>query len=721
MRHEQPVCAVLRSLPNGRVCSARPGVVIIIMLLALILLALMIFYVFNSGHHIERRVKTQNAADTAAIVGATVMARSFNTVAMNNFSITRMIGTINLLDSVPLAIEMAIGESGGGRLGDIEAVGLAVEDQLDRGVTNVWVRALLEDMVSPTGSSGFGDLWQDLNQLNDYFQANPDIVPNMTNYNPPSGDRGAIWEAMYGLDALSRLSLEWLPIVMQSSVVESGEVILGDNATVGQSLLVPILPNVPWERGSFNDFERPVRFGLLPGADERLWADSTSDGFGQIDHTVLRRGPFDAVFGWRWMNGHGGYSIAPHQNSSSVPGPSSPPISSGGGFDPGGYVSPVEPTWYRVYGVHRWMLRYTTPDGDNRHDYDDMVERLIDQMASIKLQYLFRDLETQMIHLPEWEIDYDSDNQRSNDSNEYSITGITEGTDLDENGEAIDVVSTGFVVAEMKSRIENDPGQPANQGVTWNYAQRTGYDLPFVYEAGGWHDPDTGPPYPIRDTDGNELTNEQLNWQKLDDWIWQAQFSYTVNQPDPDIGLTLPIVGTEPLPNGVEVPVYGEATVYWTVNFILVGIDIGPEVEVPNPYEGFDRNSEDAPAPYDLVHDDMDFDDDANTSPYLNVLGVARREARPLYWPGRFGRGLPHSDMVGIAEAHVFNNHSRDLWTQMWHAQLKPVENYEQWVEQLQQTQGDAGSVPNLSAEALPELADYLQSLEPVADVMLTH
>ena len=92
------------NVPVGR--SARPGVVIVIMLLGLMLLASIVFYVFNAGRQVERRMRTQNAADAAAMAGAGTIARGLNTVAMNNNAMARLIVQAGMVQEIPTAIEM---------------------------------------------------------------------------------------------------------------------------------------------------------------------------------------------------------------------------------------------------------------------------------------------------------------------------------------------------------------------------------------------------------------------------------------------------------------------------------------------------------------------------------------------------------------------------------------------------------------------------------------
>src|SRR5690554_1398301 len=83
--------------------ARRGGVVIVMTLIAIVLLAGMLFYVMNMGRATTARVTTQHSADAAAAAASGWVARSMNTVAMNNVEIARYIALINVLDSLPLA------------------------------------------------------------------------------------------------------------------------------------------------------------------------------------------------------------------------------------------------------------------------------------------------------------------------------------------------------------------------------------------------------------------------------------------------------------------------------------------------------------------------------------------------------------------------------------------------------------------------------------------
>ena len=106
-------------------------------------------------------------------------------------------------------------------------------------------------------------------------------------------------------------------------------------------------------------------------------------------------------------------------------------------------------------------------------------------------------------------------------------------------------------------------------------------------------------------------------------------------------------------------------------------------------------------------------------SPFT-FLGLSKQPNAAPMWGQLFDTGA-FDGHVGIAQASVFNNHSWDLWTQMWHAQLEPVQEFSQWVQLIDNQIDLATGYDDLSAGELEELNAYLRAVEPLAPIMLTH
>jgi hypothetical protein len=103
--------AMTGTLDNKARATRPHGVVLMMTLLALVLLVGLIFYVYNLSRQVNARLALQQSADSAAISGSVWMARSMNQVAMNNVAQTRLLASVIVLDSLPLATEMSLVDS----------------------------------------------------------------------------------------------------------------------------------------------------------------------------------------------------------------------------------------------------------------------------------------------------------------------------------------------------------------------------------------------------------------------------------------------------------------------------------------------------------------------------------------------------------------------------------------------------------------------------------
>ena len=79
--------------------ARRRGVVMIITLLAIVLMVALVLFVLNLGQQVNRRIAVQDTADATAIAGSTWVARTLNTVAKNNVTLSRYIALVTVLDA----------------------------------------------------------------------------------------------------------------------------------------------------------------------------------------------------------------------------------------------------------------------------------------------------------------------------------------------------------------------------------------------------------------------------------------------------------------------------------------------------------------------------------------------------------------------------------------------------------------------------------------------
>jgi len=648
------------------------GIILPIVLLAILLLGSLLFYVLNIGRQVNRRITTQNSADAAAAAAATWVARSMNTVAMNNTEMARSIALINVLDSLPLAIDLTVLDPTETAYDDLEALRIAVPWQLGQSISDPWFRQALERMDFRVQEED-----TQLQALDTYFRQFPDLVPSMTHYNAPSGERGSIWRAMMTMDEMNQASLDSLRLTAQAAAVEGGRLNLLQSRGVegADAASVAVVSGIPWSRGQFNDFRRPVMQGLLPEA---------------VDDMEFRRGPWDAVFGWRNFDGDRG------DPGGRIPGPGNPPVSSG--------PRPSSPpNRYSTYGPQSWMISHLTP---HRYDEYHRLRWWLARLARIKASYIWPNsgtpAGTQSVIDPDWEVDIARDNERSQDANDTFVYQIA-----DEDRSRIR--ETLFVVGEIKSRLADTSGLLSQQGVSWEYIRRPGVPVPYLHRVNGWRDPRSGPVFNVRSA-------SPVTWRQIDTHIWRLSATYMTNPlqnggGDVQIGLA-PLTSLDADGNIV----FLEQEVHWELDVMLVGVNVGEDIEVRNPYAGFSSGSADAPAPSDLRHDLLPHSSLAARRNFLTVFAVAGQRSPSLIWTERFDRRRPTQWMVATAQAHVFNNHSWDLWTQMWHAQLQPIDNYNDWLIRLENYPDDAPSRGDAA-----RLAELIGASRTLADAMLHH
>jgi len=616
----------------------------VITLLAIILLAALIFYVMNLGQSTNARLNAQHAADTTAIGGAAWIARTFNLVALNNTSMARSIAMINVTDPLPRAVNST--------LIDQEALGDILQSQLSRGVPGDYLRnAFIEVQNGVTGEIEM------LRELDQYFNQGGFDVTRITHYDGPDGV-GAAWRSLYAMDELNQAAMEDLGALAQLNATSAGLVNLrGDSTDDRGVLLLPVEPQIPWQRGTFDDFERPVRNGLLPI---------------ESDDPTIRRGPWDAVYGWRIFDNSSEY-----WQSGTASG--NVPIGSG---SQGGYRNrDPDPDQYHTYGPQTWLLgrmgwlrsnglRYSRfARGWGGHHVVGSTYYWLDHMANINLDYLWPGTDAQQAIDPVWEL------------------GFAAAVGLGESGS---VNHTRYLIVEIKSRFPRTDPRFGSDG-SWAYARTPGTESPRVYYGSGWVDPrGWGVDQPVSH-------------------IWRDEWDYTTFQ-DPEIGIELQLdEENNPIPQPV----------YRVDHFMFAGVEHGDESDVRNPHNFTDRGA--LPAPIDLVHDEVPINEDRRGIDRLTFLGVAQQRHRALMWPGRFTSASPYPYAVGIAQAGVFNNHSFDLWTQMWHAQLETVEPVDQWTAIMERDADAAGQNTDLSAEEYDRLQRYLDSVQPLGDLMLSH
>ena len=623
---------------------------LVVALLSLILLASLVFYVFNTGQHVTYRMETQNAADNAAISGAGWVARSFNTVAMNNVEMSRLIPLVAVMDSVPVGVRYT--------LEDQSTVLQAVDRQLAQGVgAEFWVEDALRDVVRPNIDNQI----RLLSPVDDLLNAGNYDIAAMTFYQDASGRRGQIWQSIESLSALNVATMDNLGLLGQFNAFRGAQIAQRDGGLDGGGLMLPWVPEVPWTRGSFEDFETVVADGRLPDNQ---------------DDPQFNRGPFDVLFGMRQRGQTSNVDVTElgtdirHRSAGGIPAPVER------------VVNRATIETYFTNGTYRLMIgqlaalaQSSTGDLDGRPRLSNSSffaapspDVVIDDSAPLapsqwstrvrfaanqKINTVFPSVGggVQQLIEPEWITSY----------------------------------------ADAQARLENDPDSiRRGMYISLEFRQRPDANgVPGQHELVMWG---------IKTTDATRSIrpdpNRTSTWEEVTDHVWKL---YAPNPP-------------------ADIDAREDQYTYYD---IWVGVNIGDVVDVRNPYNFDDEERNDLPGPVNFTPDEFGQSEQVRRDS-LTFLGIAHQPKEAAFMGGRFDDERADTKLVGLAQAEVFNNHSWDLWTQMWHAQLVPVDDYAGWMDALEEPEG-TDQMPWLDAADVTAVTEYLKAVQPLADLMLEH
>jgi|GEM_PF-1201072 len=743
---------VPRNQASARLSSRNNGLIMVLTLLGILLLAGLLFYVINLGRHVNARIVAQHSADTAAISGAGWIARSFNTVAMNNVSTTNYLAMVNVFDALPLATSSALHEQ--------DFLLSAVENRLS-GI-NTGSGALdqvIEDQLELLRIELDEEVHLNLEPMDDFFDGYD--MRQITHYDGPLG-RGQLWRGMLAMENYSIAIIGNATTLALVNAVSNAQINLeNDNPDEPHhAFMLPMLPQYEYRhrlhaedsrRTTFGDFRRPVARGMLPD-----WAD----------HVVVNRGPYDTVHGWRTFTAYEGDRIVGSSprtdgNTNGVDVGDTDQVFGGGPRnDPGsgGTIRRRNPIEYRTIGTHdRLLSRVGGFAGRSRFNFisnnstttrpslqESRFYTFVRGLADAKLHYIWSNEgeDFDQFAVPDWTEDYptaappnplpfgeiaylrlDIKSRYERGAAGFMSTGswaIDDGNDTRDDRES-DVA----IIRTRNWWVRNPDRQDADDPVNLQYPDQLNGLL-----------------------DGVTVTTINGSGRRA----WLYEYEYTVIE-DLDIGITIeldadgnPIPQTayfiqvimwaganqNPLPAGAfdsSDPPDGDDTLIATA---IADDDLTPEII--NPYDGFDPDGADAFGPVDLDH--SQFDKTAESSPntpdlrqqvrdyvrqHLTFLGVVRHSGRALMWQRQFDQYKTQQGAYAIAQASVFNNHSFDLWTQMWHAQLMPVDGYEDWMQVGEDELELADSIEIINSANVESALTYLQSLEQLAPIGLVH
>jgi len=661
---------------------AAGGQVLVIALLALTLLVGLVFFVYNLGDSINRRLAMQNASDAVAVSGGGWMARSMNLVAMNNIAQSRMVALVPILDALPLAAEMAYNE--------VSAWQQCLAGQLARGVPvtkDDYLQEGLESLRKRMAEQ------RDILQPVDEKLNNSSFDMELTTHWLVRGRGGAVphgslWKAAVALDEFSQATAASAGVLAQADAVRFGR-----SDDVDAAFLVPIEPKMPARRGGFVDF-RPVMEGRLAVRSDRTSYRASGGRGGAIpDYAYPHRiGPWARLFRWRdelrrttgreWVPGGTPTKVRGGRGNVNVGGRR---VGGSARTSPGGGGHWRRTGWevigYTAYGPYEWALRRINWNvnrternpGPLRDTYFyDYLRRI----SRIKLDYMFKSRTPKTVHYPQWIGDY----PRARNLAAEPTTRITR---------------TMFYLVEIASAEPEDSPSYLSPGT-----YRTNGSRPTAIWVDGWADP--------------------ADWhiEQKAQWVWKDKYTYETTR-DPQLGLNLqrdPVTGREVW-----------HTVYMTAWYVFGGIDVGGDVDVSNPANWDQYDEPPAPMLLDTSvgdYDPFELDGDRGVRrEYFTYLGVVRKRSGAPIWPQKFSNVNPTGSMITLAQAQVFNNTSWDLWTQDWRVQLVPITQWDQWVSRLHDgvvaTGPPGGSVQQSEVDNAYEYMSRLN--EEMAELYLNH
>ena len=674
-------------LCSGKTIRARRGGAVLVMaLLGMTLLVALIFYVYNVGDQVNRRLSLQNASDSAAVSGAGWMARSANTTAMNNVAISRLLGILPVMDAFPLSSEMALAEV----------------TEWERGLSNQI--AGLKTFLEAAPTKALSETLPGMIELQERMAAQRNILApfksalldgsfdmeSVTHWRASGAGgpapHGTLWQAATALDDYSVATMASSGLLAQFNAGRFGQANEAQTA-----ILIPVIPDIPHYRGTLDDFQ-PTLEGRIT---VRTNGDTTSgtmtrtgaNGGAIPDYAYYHRlGPWARLLprypwrveekratAWKWVPGttparnpiqaRGGRGRLPGRGHSSRRGSRSGRGVGRGHYQPTAWeiygYSTRGPYWWGMWRVHRYARGW-----DSYDDYDENLTRnhgelpdtnfyeYMSKISRIKLDYMFPAAAQKigkLIHFPLWKTDY------------------AEAKLLAETPE-VRVTETILYYFDIASSVPETSAEFLSPGT-----YKTNGSLALAAHHGGWRDPATFRP------DATPVCN----------YIWKSKDEYEITEY-PEIGIQREEVQDGVDENGNPVMVAKFHPVYM-VEFCMFGaIDIGGEREVSNPCNWSPSELDDLPAPvlidtemgdYDPENDDVDA---GVRREYFAYLGMARSNAVAPVWSRRFQGANPTGAIHTLSQAKVFNNKSWGLWTQDWQVQLTSINGYPDWVDRVE-------------------------------------
>jgi len=731
----------------------------VITLLAILVLVGLLLFVMNIGDHSSRRASVQDAADSAGLSGAIHMARSMNTVAMNNIAMSRMLALVLVYDSQPANVALSLRQAEAllermeGQLPNAGPGGPMRQPTLDA-ETNIRNELAAErDILIPA---------------DDLFNQGGIDVTLSTTYRLGAGGEtphGSFWVAARHVDQFNRATVQTAGLCAQANAAAYARESLAE-----EGFVVPVLPRLPAIRGQWRDWYRDpgqrdtlLVHGWIPDLGfgperRRRWRDREPYTDEQIEALLRHVGPFARLYGFR--DPYWEWTTISDEEYASAPG--------GGGSWPWereGAVTRGDLMGYTTFGPVGWMrrrindywrddLKYSVPHYTPR---GRRLDRIFHDLMDTKLRYMFEprfvgtdQAELEMRHDPDWEVSWQAARRRD-----------------EEDGEEAEL-TVHFRMAII-----------GPYGPTDSRVQQTAKDTrasnvhdPRQVIEGGWHNREketahTGITLKVRIKPSSRIAGVPSEFDihvgvslskpwgaRITDFIWHADFSPTefreklqqmkdrqvwhiIRDKFPALEEKYPAEEYPGRPVTYDYSMTSDPP--WVImRDIFGGADFGTEQPIHNPANFNAGEMADLPMPYLMDTRDGEYDvwrqhhdDDPVRREHFTYLGVARRSSWPTAWPQRFGSGNPSGRMVAVAQAEIYNPTSWDLWTQDWRAQLVPVTRLPEWAERMGEAfdapvEGGGTEVDAVAdivvTDKLIEILEYLELFdESVSDRAVRH
>jgi hypothetical protein len=549
---------------------------------------------------------THFSAQAGAESGASWIARSLNTVAMNNNAMAELIVKAGIVQALPTAMDLY--------QKDLKATQAALKDLDIKDLPRDWQpvdenNPIAKSYVALKNQTHYElKIAQSTQRYYDkQFSENP--LASITQVNPKdnANQPGTIWQAVNALDEINQTILENLEVQTQLSVLRGSILDTTARQTEASALLIPTTQNpIPWQRGSFDDFKT-----IIENDHQYIVTMGYYDYANNPNIAALRQLTFEQPEKIKTHKNRAGQCLASRIRAS-VPVPTNthvhknredaPEITK---FDKPAvkdlaFLDTLGPLYYRLNNT-----------------------RLINHLYSINANYLaslWPDAKSpaKPVYDSQWVTDLDKI---------YEI--------MDKQPQRIREIA--FVTVQAKSAFA--PADP-NYGNPKNWAM-IDHDLnkPLSVE------------YFKYDKRLDPRTWKQLGMEELHPRMWREVWTQQI-YADRSIDVN-------PLPAEPKNK-YPKQPIYRVDDYLLVGINVGAEVKLDSPY----NFPSDAPRPAPILYVQNDQTKQGNDEIRRTV--VAQNHVRSLPWSTPTTPMETASPLLSPYDLSVSNAGNCSLWFQGW-------------------------------------------------------